>query len=104
MILHHNIIKSIEGLMEEGHTVEIRLEKGKPLPGKIKVTPLHIKVFKRADNPADIEVTPILLNKDAPTDLILYASKLGEDPIQLGAFVAPAGFYFAGLKGYQGGE
>ncbi len=102
MILHHNIIKSIEGLIEEGHTVEIRLEKGKPLPGKVKAQPLRITVFKRADNPADLSITPILINENAPTDLVLYANKLGEDPIQLGAFVAPAGFYFAGLKGYQG--
>ena len=101
MILHHNIIKKIEGLMEEGYTVEIRLEKGKSISGGSAPNPLQITVFKRADDPEDLIITPILVNEHAPTDIIVYANKLGEEPIQLGAFVAPAGFYFAGLKGYQ---
>lgn len=102
MILHHNIIKTIEGLLEKGYTVELRLEESIPAAGaKDKPRMPQIKINKRPNDPRDLNIDSILINEHAPTDLVLYAIKLGEAPIELVTFVAPAGFYLTGLKGYQ---
>lgn len=98
MILHHNTIASIEGLLETGYTVELRLEESIPTAGRKARLP-QIKISKRPNDLEDISVSPMLINEHAPTDLVLYAIKLGEDPIQLATFVAPAGFYLTGLQG-----
>jgi len=99
VILHHNIIAKIEGLIEKGHTVELRLEEVPPAPNK--PPSLRVSVNKRPDNEADISFTPILIDKDNPTPLTVSAGKGGEAPVELVKAVAPAGWYLAGLKGYQ---
>ena len=100
MILHHNIIAKIEGLIEKGHTVELRLEEVPPAPNK--PPSLRVSVNKRPDTEADIfSFAPILIDLLSPTPLTISAGKGGEAPVELVKAVAPAGWYLAGLKGYQ---
>lgn len=94
MILGHNIIKTIEGLLEKGHTVELRIAEG---PDGEQVT-----VEKRPDSDDIIPVHPTLADQAAPTMLSLRLSKGGQDPVMLATVSLPAGFVISGIKGHQG--
>jgi len=94
MILGHNIITTIEGLLEKGHTVELRIEGG---PHGDRVT-----VAKRPDSDDVIPINPTLADEAAPTSLILRFSKGGQDPVMLQSVTVPAGFVISGIKGHQG--
>ena len=94
MILGHNIIKTIEGLLEKGYTVELRIVEGEH--GE------RITVEKRPDSDDVIPIHPTLLDEAAPTGLALRVSKPGQDPVMLQIVTVPAGFVISGIKGHQG--
>ena len=92
MILGHNIIKTIEGLLEKGHTVELRIEEGQH--GE------QVTVVKRPDSENVIPIHPTLADEAGPVMLTL--SKSGQDPLMLAKVTLPAGFVISGIKGHQG--
>ncbi len=104
MILNEKMIKKIEGLLEQGHTVELRHEEGDLVPTEAgpRPRPPQITVFKRPDDMNDILAPPTLIAQDNPTELRLLAIIAGEDPILIFQGIVPAGWNFAGLKGYGG--
>jgi len=92
--LGHNIITTIEGLLEKGHTVELRIAES---PTGDKVT-----VVKRPDSDDVIPINPTLADEATPTSLTLRFSKGGQDPVMLQIVTVPAGFVISGIKGHQG--
>lgn len=101
MILPKNMISRIEGLLEKGHTVELRVEEIPTQKGS-KPLPPQVTIFKRPDDDNDIPFNPTLIDQDNRTQLYIYAVNAGEDPILLASPIVPAGFNLAGLKGYGG--
>ena len=94
MRLGHTIITTIEGLLEKGHTVELRIAEG---PDGDKIT-----VEKRPDSDDVIPIHPTLANEAAPTNLTLNLCKGRQDPVQIAVVTLPAGFVISGIKGHQG--
>ncbi len=94
MILGHNIIKTIEGLLEKGHTVELRIEE--------REHGQQVTVEKRPDSEDIIPIHPTLADEAAPTKMMLSLLKAGEDPVQIALLEVPAGFVISGIKGHPG--
>jgi len=94
MRLEHNIITTIEGLLEKGHTVELRIEE---MPDGERVT-----AVKRPDSDDVIRINPTLADDTAPTTLSLNLSKGRQDPIAIAVVTVPAAFFISGIKGHQG--
>lgn len=87
MLLGHNMIKTIEGLLETGHTLELR------------VVGEQVTVEKRPDSDDLIPIHPTLADAAGPVELIL--SKDGQ-LVRLAVVIVPAGFVISGIKGHQG--
>lgn len=105
MRLSRKIIERIEGLLEKGSTVELRVEEGDPLPrpgGGTIPRPLQVTIFKRPDQAADIKITPTLLSESEHTNIQVVAIKFGEVPVPLLTQEVPPGYWISGITGYQG--
>ncbi|MDP2729111.1 MAG: hypothetical protein Q8O55_01355 [Dehalococcoidales bacterium] len=103
MNLSPELIKLIDGLMEKGFTVELRVEEGDPIDqpdGGTIPRPRQVTVFKRPDEAADILIPPTLVNTDSPTTLILTVGE--NNPVHIARVKLPSGFYVTGIKGYSG--
>jgi hypothetical protein len=94
MRLEHNIITTIEGLLEKGHTVDLRILKGEH--GE------RVTVEKRPDSEDEIRIHPTLADQAAPVTLSIGLSKRGPDPVIIAIVKVPAGFVISGIKGHQG--
>lgn len=101
MILPQNLIRRIEGLLEKGHTVELRVVEVPTAKGS-KPQPPQVTIFKRPEDENDIPLNPGLIDQDNSTQLYIYATKAGENPVLLASPIVPAGWNLAGLKGYGG--
>jgi len=91
MNLSPTLRKRIEGFLQEGTTVEVRLQEDG-----------QVTVFPRPNKEEEVLCTPTLIDEANRTTLILVAKKHGDIPIQVLSVEIEAGYWVGGLKVFKG--
>jgi hypothetical protein len=105
MMLSRGDIARIEGLLEKGFTVELRIEEGDPIPkpgGGTRPRPRQVTIFKRPDSDDIIRIPPTLVNEAHPEMLRLVIATGSDYQTELASVEVPAGFWVSGIQGHQG--